>query len=44
MPEIATPSTVRDLRRRWKPHKERLAALKGEQATPIRFHRACRAP
>ena len=26
MPEIATIPTVHDLRRRWKPHKERLAA------------------
>jgi hypothetical protein len=28
--------TVRDLRRRWKPHKERLA----DSPTAIRFHRA----
>ena len=41
MTEIATVSAVRDLRYRWKPHKERLAALKGEQSTSIRFHRAC---
>jgi len=41
MTEIATIPTVHDLRHRWKPHKERLAALKGEQPTPIRFHRAC---
>ena len=41
MTEIATIPTVHDLRHRWKPHKERLAALKGEQATSIRFHRAC---
>ena len=27
MPEIATIPTVHDLRRRWKPHKERLGAL-----------------
>ena len=39
IPEII--KTVHDLRRRWKPHKERLAALKGEQPTSIRFHRAC---
>ena len=32
---------VRSLRRRWKPHKERLLAGGGEQATSIRFHRAC---
>ena len=36
-----TIPSVHDLRHRWKPHKERLAALKGEQATSIRFHRAC---
>ena len=41
MTEIATNLTVHDLRRRWKPHKERLAALGGEQPTAIRFHRAC---
>ena len=41
MPEIAILPTVHDLRRRWKPHKERLAALGGEQPTAIRFHRAC---
>ena len=29
--------TVRDLRRRWKPHKERLAALGGEQPRPSVF-------
>jgi hypothetical protein len=33
--------TVRDLRRAWKPHKERLAALDPEHATNVRFHRAC---
>lgn len=33
--------TVRDLRRCWKPHKERLSAGGGEQPTSIRFHRAC---
>jgi hypothetical protein len=41
MPEIANALTVHELRRRWKPHKERLQAVKGEQATSIRFHRAC---
>jgi hypothetical protein len=39
--ETTTVQTVHDLRHRWKPHKERLLALKGEQATSIRFHRAC---
>jgi len=33
--------TVRDLRHRWKPHKERLHAAGGDQPTSIRFHRAC---
>lgn len=33
--------TIRELRRRWKPHKERLAALRENHPTPIRFHRAC---
>ncbi len=31
MTEIATAQTVHDLRHRWKPHKERLLALGGEQ-------------
>jgi hypothetical protein len=38
--EIAT-LTIRQLRRRWKPHKERLTAEQPENPTPIRFHRAC---
>ena len=33
--------TVRDLRRRWKPHKERLNDDLNAQSTLIRFHRAC---
>ncbi len=41
MTETAITQTVHDLRHRWKPHKERLLAAKGEQATSIRFHRAC---
>jgi hypothetical protein len=41
MTEIASSLTVPELRRRWKPHKERLAALGGEQPRSIRFHRAC---
>ena len=41
MTDISTIPTVRDLRRRWKPHKERLAASGAEQPTSIRFHRAC---
>ncbi len=39
--QITTIPTVRTLRRRWKPHKERLLALGNEQPTSIRFHRAC---
>ena len=41
MTEIAAIPTVRDLRRRWKPHKKRLVAIPGKQPTSIRFHRAC---
>lgn len=37
----ASPLTVRDLRRLWKPHKERLNAQLAEHPTVIRFHRAC---
>jgi hypothetical protein len=33
--------TVCDLRRPWKPQKERLAALQEDHPTAIRFHRAC---
>lgn len=33
--------TVRDLRRWWKPHKERLQSRDPEHPTNIRFHRAC---
>lgn len=36
-----TAPTVRDLRRKWKPHKERLNELEAEHPTNIRFHRAC---
>ncbi|MFO0869607.1 MAG: hypothetical protein U0935_11800 [Pirellulales bacterium] len=32
--------TVHELRRRWKPHKERLVALRADHPTPIRLHRA----
>jgi len=39
--DTATVRTVHELRRRWKPHKERLLARGGEQPTSIRFHRAC---
>ena len=41
MTETTTVQTVSDLRHRWKPHKERLHSAGGEQATSIRFHRAC---
>ena len=33
--------TVRQLRRRWKPHKARLLALRKDHPTHIRFHRCC---
>jgi hypothetical protein len=33
--------SVRDLRRQWKPHKERLNSLDGGHPTNVRFHRAC---
>ncbi len=39
--ETSLALTIRELRRRWKPHKERLAAQGGEQPTAVRFHRAC---
>lgn len=35
------PITVRDLRRLWKPHKERLNGHDEEHPTNVRFHRAC---
>lgn len=36
----ATP-TVHELRRRWKPHKVRLQAIRPDHPTCIRFHRSC---
>ena len=33
--------TIRDLRRRWKPHKQRLSSTRSDHPTLIRFHRAC---
>ena len=33
--------TVRDLRRRWKPHKERLNRTRSDHPTLVRFHRVC---
>lgn len=39
-PSSSTP-TVRELRRRWKPHKQRLGAERTDHPTLIRFHRAC---
>jgi len=38
---IMSTYTVRDLRRLWKPQKERLLAQNAEHPTHIRFHRAC---
>ena len=37
----STAPTIRQLRRRWKPHKEHLRASQSDHPTPIRFHRAC---
>jgi hypothetical protein len=37
----AAIQTVRDLRHRWKPRKQRLLAAGGDRPTSIRFHRAC---
>ncbi|MCB9925600.1 MAG: hypothetical protein H6822_25845 [Planctomycetaceae bacterium] len=37
---VSSPS-VRDLRRRWKPIKERLSGQRDNHPTLIRFHRAC---
>jgi hypothetical protein len=37
---MAAPPTVRDLRRRWKPTKERLLAGQSGHSTVIRLHRA----
>lgn len=34
-------NSVRDLRRLWKPHKERLHNLDAEHPSNVRFHRAC---
>ena len=39
--QTATIPTVQTLRRRWKPHKERLIEEGNGQSTSIRFHRAC---
>lgn len=39
--EIEKTLSARDLRRRWKPHKERLNRVIRNHPTPIRFHRAC---
>lgn len=33
--------SVRQLRRTWKPHKERLSGKNAEHPTNVRFHRAC---
>ncbi len=43
MSEISSTSslTIRDLRRRWRPHKARLGGARSNHPTLIRFHRAC---
>jgi hypothetical protein len=40
MPDASAPLTVRDLRRRWKPHKESLLAAADHHPTAVRLHRA----
>lgn len=40
-PPAAPEFGVRDLRRRWKPHKERLVRQQEDHPTNIRMHRAC---
>ena len=41
MPDDSPHLTVRELRRRWKPHKHRLNVSSDNHPTAIRFHRAC---
>ena len=36
-----TGRSVRDLRRRWKPHKQRLREIASDHPTNLRIHRAC---
>ena len=36
-----SPPTIHALRIRWPPHKERLAVIRGDHPTAIRFHRSC---
>jgi hypothetical protein len=40
MPDTSAPLSVRDLRRRWKPHKESLQAAQAHHPTAVRLHRA----
>ena len=40
MPNTSVLPTVRDLRRRWKPHKESLQAVQEHHPTTVRLHRA----
>jgi len=40
-PMSTSHATVRDLRRLWKPHKQRLSEINPEHPTNIRFHRSC---
>jgi hypothetical protein len=39
MPDTSAPLTVRELRRRWKPHKESLKAVQEHHLTAVRLHR-----
>ncbi len=40
-PSVQQAVSVRDLRRHWKPQKERLLLISPDHATTIRVHRAC---
>jgi hypothetical protein len=39
--DLPKPGSVHDLRRRWKPIKQRITADRGDHPIVIRFHRAC---
>lgn len=41
MNDVEQAVNVHQLRRRWKPHKQRLQGLRKDHPTPIRFHRCC---
>ena len=41
MPSETTPTTVHQLRSRWKPVKQRLLDRQSDHPTHVRFHRCC---